>query len=117
MHRIPYIIAVGALVLLLHTLFPPRIISPTETSFHHRIDRAAILGDDFYTQYLSADGYVVDSSLREQAKTFQKLSLDWDLFIAESIAILSATALLSAGVTLIPQSNTNKSEQDVTPNA
>ena len=96
---------------MIHALFPPRIISPSETSFHIRVGRAAILGDNFYAQYLSEDGYVLEPSQKEQAKRFQKVSLDWDLFIAESIAILSATIFLSTGITFIPKSNTTKSEQ------
>ena len=111
MHRIPCTIALGAVILLVHALFPPRIISSSEPSFHHRIDRGDILGDDFYIQYLSVNGYVLNPSQKEQAKTFQKLSLDWDLFIAESIAIVSATILLSVGVTFIPHSNINKSNR------
>ena len=89
-------IAVGGILLLLHSVFPPRKTPRTEQSNGTRVDRACILGRDFYWHLLDEDGSVLPSHRRSEVKDIVPLRLDWDLFITESVAIIALSVSIFA---------------------
>ncbi len=113
---VPIPIAVGAILLLLHALYPPRKTPRSEQSQGNRVDRASILSRDYYWHLLADDGTVLSPSQREKAVSIVPLVLDWDLFITETIAIISLTTIATATVGLF-QPTKKTSEQAVSGNA